>query len=88
MWTSVALGSVLLGSLATGLRVQFGAYGPPAAIAGATLLVLTADVALSSRLQLESPLGLSPLVAGRFYGFGNIAFGVFAMSALLAATAA
>lgn len=88
MWTSVALGSVLLGSLAAGLRVPFGAYGPPAAIAGATLLVLTADVAASSTLQLNSPLGLSPLVAGRFYGFGNIAFAVFAMSALLAATAA
>lgn len=87
MWTSVALGSVLLGSLAAGLRVRFGAYGPPAALAGATLLVLTADVAASSALQLSSPLGLSPLVAGRFYGFGNIAFAVFAMCALLVATA-
>jgi hypothetical protein len=88
MWTSVGLGAVLIGSAAAALRVRFGAYGPPAAIAAATVLILAADVAATSELQLKSPLGLSPLVAGRFYGFGNIAFAVFAMSALLVATTA
>ncbi|HUR73592.1 MAG TPA: hypothetical protein VMZ00_04905, partial [Sporichthya sp.] len=46
------------------------------------------DVVLGSRLQLNSLFGLSPLIAGRFYGFGNIAFAVFAVCALMTAAGA
>lgn len=60
-------------------------FGPAGAVATLTVGVLAADVATGSRLQLTALYGLSPLVAGRFYGFGNVAFGVFAMAALLAA---
>lgn len=59
--------------------------GPPGFVAAVTVVVLTADVVTGSRLQLSSLFGLSPLVAGRFYGFGNIAFAVFAMAALFSA---
>jgi hypothetical protein len=62
-------------------------YGPPGVLAGFTATVLAVDVTASGNLQHTSLLGLSPVVAGRFYGFGNIAFAIFAASALVAATA-
>jgi hypothetical protein len=37
-----------------------------------TALVLTLDVFTGSHLQTYGMLGYTPLVAGRFYGFGNI----------------
>jgi hypothetical protein len=59
--------------------------GPAAAVAGVTMLVLGVDVIAGSHLQLSSLMGLSPLVAGRFYGFGNVAYSVFAISSVLLA---
>ncbi len=50
-----------------------------------TLVVLGIDVMTGSRLQLETPFGLSVLEAGRFYGIGNEALGIYGMSGLLAA---
>jgi hypothetical protein len=47
-------------------------------------VVLGLDVLTGSRLQFGSLPGYSPLVAGRFTGFGNIPFAVFASSALIA----
>lgn len=62
--------------------------GPAGAVAGTTAAVLALDLLTGARLQLSSVAGYSPLVAGRFAGIGNIAFGVLATAALLAATAA
>ena len=50
-----------------------------------TLVVLGIDVMTGSRLQLETPFGLSVLEAGRFYGIGNEALGIYGMSGLLGA---
>ncbi|MEP6760939.1 MAG: hypothetical protein ABJA93_06200 [Sporichthyaceae bacterium] len=61
--------------------------GPFGAVAAITGLVLLVDVMIGSPLQLSSLMGYSPLVAGRFYGFGNLAFALFATGMLLAATA-
>jgi hypothetical protein len=47
-------------------------------IAGITVAVLGVDVLTGSNLQHSSLLGLTPLTAGRFYGLGNIPFGIFA----------
>jgi hypothetical protein len=47
--------------------------------------VLGLDVMTGSRLQLETPFGLSVLEAGRFYGIGNEALGIYGLSGLLAA---
>jgi 1-acyl-sn-glycerol-3-phosphate acyltransferase len=52
-----------------------------------TLCVLGVDVMSGSRLQLETPFGLSLLEAGRYYGIGNNALGVYCVSALAAAAA-
>jgi hypothetical protein len=61
--------------------------GPFGAVAGITGLVLLVDVVTGSTLQLSSLMGYSPLVAGRFYGFGNLAFSLFATGMLFAVTA-
>ena len=50
-----------------------------------TLVVLAVDVMTGSRLQLETPFGLSVLEAGRFYGIGNEALGIYGISGLLGA---
>ena len=54
-------------------------------VAVATAVVLAVDVVLGAPLQLHSVLGYSALVAGRFAGLGNPAFGAFAAAVLLAA---
>ena len=59
--------------------------GPFGVIALATLVVLGIDVMTGSRLQLETPFGLSVIDAGRFYGIGNEALGIYGVTALLAA---
>ncbi|MEV0405392.1 hypothetical protein [Actinoallomurus sp. NPDC050550] len=59
--------------------------GPGTLIAGVTAAVLGADLLTGSHLQLNSLMGYSPLVGGRYYGMGNIAFAVLATSTLLAA---
>jgi hypothetical protein len=62
--------------------------GPSAVLAAITFGVLGVDAIAGSHLQISSLFGLSPLIAGRFYGFGNVAFAVFAMAALFTATVA
>jgi hypothetical protein len=63
------------------------ALGPFGAVAGLTSTVLAADITTGSRLQTASLMGLQPVVGGRFYGFGNVSFALFATGALLLATA-
>ena len=50
-----------------------------------TLAVLGVDVMTGSGLQLETPFGLSVLEAGRFYGIGNEALGIYGLSGLFGA---
>ncbi|EXG81397.1 hypothetical protein [Cryptosporangium arvum] len=57
--------------------------GPIGCVAIGTTLVLAADVLTGSNLQLNAVPGYSPLVAGRFTGFGNLAFGVYAAGVLI-----
>jgi hypothetical protein len=50
-----------------------------------TVVVLGLDVMTGSRLQRETPFGLSVLVGGRFYGIGNEALGIYGITALFGA---
>jgi hypothetical protein len=45
------------------------------------------DIVTGGRLQLNTPFGYSPIVAGRFQGLGNLAFALLAASAVVVATA-
>ncbi len=80
-----ALPPALLAVLGPGRRLLLAPIGW---VGGLSALVLAADVLSGSRLQLCSPMGDQPLVAGRFYGIGNPAFALFASGMLLAAAAA
>lgn len=60
--------------------------GPMTVVAGATTVVLFLDLCFGANLQMNSPTGYSPIVAGRFYGIGNIAFATFATGMLMTVT--
>ncbi|MDN5853584.1 MAG: hypothetical protein L0K86_12205, partial [Actinomycetia bacterium] len=61
-------------------RLRFGA---PVAVAALTVTTLTLDVLTGSSLQFGSALGYNPIVAGRFTGFGNMPFAVYAVAGLI-----
>ena len=75
--------SAVAGGLALLARRVPGRTGPAAAVCAAVALVLVVDLLTGARLQVDAPAGYSPLVAGRFAGVGNVAFGVLAACALL-----
>jgi hypothetical protein len=60
---------------------------PLGVVGTVTAVVLAVDVATGARLALDSMMGPGSLVAGRFYGFGNPAFALFATAMILAAVA-
>ena len=88
---AITLATVLFVIPITGLALlgpwRRALLGPFGVIAAVTALVLAADVTTGSHLVLSSLLGMSPVVAGRFYGFGNTVFAVFVTGALLSAIA-
>ena len=55
-------------------------------VSGFTFGLLVLDLLTGAHLQLDSVLGYSPLVAGRFAGVGNVGYGVLAGAAVLLAT--
>jgi hypothetical protein len=65
-----------------------GRTGPAGAACAGVAVVLVADLLAGAPLQVDTPAGYSPLVAGRFAGLGNVAFGVLAATVLLALAAA
>jgi hypothetical protein len=81
-WAAVIAAAAWLGTLGPWRRDPLGPFG---VICLLTLAVLGLDVMTGSRLQLETPFGLSVLEAGRFYGIGNEALGIYGVTALLAA---
>ena len=83
---SVALFVVLITSIALSGPGRDPSSGPLIVVSGVTMSVLAVDVMTGSRLQLSSLMGLQPVIAGRFYGMGNVTFALFATSALFLAT--
>ncbi len=82
--------TALIGAVIVGLA--WGAYVlvphslvPVAVIASATMLVIGVDVLRGGRLGLISVMGVLPVAAGRFYGMGNVAFGIFSAATLILA---
>jgi hypothetical protein len=81
----VAVCDVVVAGLALAGPWRRDILGPGTVIAAVTATVLGLDLVTGSHLQLNSMMGYSPLVGGRYYGMGNIAFAVLATSSLLAA---
>ncbi|MFB9840314.1 hypothetical protein ACFFNX_50025, partial [Actinoallomurus acaciae] len=80
----IAAGDALVVGLAMCGPWRRHLLGPGTVIAAVTATVLGTDLLTGSHLQLNSMMGYSPLVGGRYYGMGNIAFAVLATSTLLA----
>jgi hypothetical protein len=81
---SVALALVIAGAALLACRHR-GPLAPLGVICLFTVAVLGVDVMTGSGLQLETPFGLSVLEAGRFYGIGNEALGIYGLSGLFGA---
>jgi len=58
---------------------------PPLLLVALSWLVLVIDVVSGGRLQINTVFGYSPLVAGRFAGFGNLAFALVGVGAVVVA---
>jgi hypothetical protein len=95
-----AVGAVALGLLGVAVAVgravhrrrpsaatsAAAAHAEVATVAGASVLVFVGDALSGARLQIDSLLGYNALHAGRFVGFGNVAFAVLGAGAVLAAS--
>ncbi|HEX2043103.1 MAG TPA: hypothetical protein VHF24_10760 [Acidimicrobiales bacterium] len=55
------------------------------ALAAVTAAVIGVDAAFGGPLEIDAPFGNSPVVAGRFYGVGNIGSGFLAAAIVLGA---
>jgi hypothetical protein len=80
----VALALVIAGAALLACRNR-DPLAPLGVICLFTVAVLGVDVMAGSGLQLETPFGLSVLEAGRFYGIGNEALGIYGLSGLFGA---
>ena len=85
--------AVVLAAVAEGIAVLVGRRVPrirallaPLLLVASTWTVLVADIVTGGRLQIDTAFGYSPIVAGRFAGFGNLAFALVAIGAVVLAT--
>ena len=83
----ILVGVAVVSAVALVPRWRRWPLGPLGVVAAITTAVIAADVATGARLQLSAVMGVQPLVAGRFYGFNNTAFALFAACSLLLAAA-
>ena len=60
----------------------------PLLLVSLTWTVLIVDIVTGGRLQIDTVFGYSPIVAGRFAGFGNLAFALVAIGAVVVACGA
>ena len=59
--------------------------GRPVPLCGLSVVVLGVDILTGASLQLSTVFGYSPIVAGRFAGYGNQAFSILTISSLVVA---
>jgi hypothetical protein len=81
---SIAAGLATVAAIGPWRKHRLGSWG---AVGVITALTLIADALTGSNLQMNTIIGENPLVAGRFYGYGNAAFSLLATGALMAAAA-
>ncbi|MFB4293574.1 hypothetical protein ACBI99_38465 [Nonomuraea sp. ATR24] len=58
--------------------------GPLTVVAAVTSVAMLVDVMTGSTLQVNAVSGYEPVTGGRFYGFSNIAFAIYATGTILA----
>ena len=77
--------ALVIGLAALLVTRRRGTLAPFGLVCLLTVAVLGLDVMTGSRLQMETPFGLSVIEAGRFYGIGNEALGIYGVTALFGA---
>ena len=89
-WVLVALLSLLVLVISAVIALaclngpwSSSALGPLALLSAVTASVIGVDLLTGSHLQMSSIFGLQPLVGGRFYGMGNVAFALYGSAVLL-----
>ncbi|MDV3221046.1 hypothetical protein [Intrasporangium sp.] len=89
-WALVALLSILVLLISAVIAAaclsgpwSTSALGPLALLSAVTAGVIGVDLLTGSHLQMASIFGLQPLVGGRFYGMGNVAFALYGSAVLL-----
>jgi hypothetical protein len=78
---------VAVGLVAFGRRRGWPAWAAALVLVGVALAVQWGDIATGGRLQINTPFGYSPIIAGRFQGFGNLSFSMASTAALIVASA-
>ncbi|HEU0103935.1 MAG TPA: hypothetical protein VFR07_16585 [Mycobacteriales bacterium] len=78
-----ALLAVTLALAAVAAALALRTRHPEGWVCAGVAAVVAGDLVTGAHLQLDSVAGYSSLVAGRFSGIGNVAFGVYAAAALL-----
>jgi hypothetical protein len=61
--------------------------GPPIFVCAVTSFVIALDLLTGGTLEMSSLVGYSPIVAGRFFGIGNLVFAVLGTTAALVTAA-
>jgi hypothetical protein len=85
MFAGMLVWDVVLVAIALGGPWRRSIMIPGTILAGVTALVAATDLLRGSPLQMNSFMGYSPLVGGRYYGLSNIAFATFATGTLFLA---
>ncbi|MFF0865288.1 hypothetical protein ACFYUV_26300 [Nonomuraea sp. NPDC003560] len=84
---SVIVTILAIAALITGLAFagpwRAHVLGPLTVVAAVTSLALLIDVMTGSALQVNAVTGYEPVTGGRFYGFSNIAFAIYATGTVL-----
>lgn len=85
----LAGGAAWLGGRLRGWQAGAASIVPPLSIITLTWATMIVDVLLyGGRLQMNTVFGYSPIVAGRFAGYGNFAFSLVAICAVVMVTGA
>jgi hypothetical protein len=85
---TVSVISALVAAAVVGWTSRWGPWAAVTVLAGALWLTLLVDIVTGGSLQINTPLGYSPTIAGRFQGYGNLSFGLVAAAAIAVALVA
>jgi hypothetical protein len=89
LWVYLVLlvfAAVVVALLAAGVvAARPGGPTTTGVLCAALWAVLVLDVVTGGSMQINTPLGYTPTVAGRFQGIGNLAFGLLASACLVVA---
>ena len=84
LWTALLVSTLMVAALGA-LAPRRPSWAGPTVIATITFALLTLDAVLGTPMHRGSPLGPSPTMGGRFFGFGNPTYSVYVGAALVAA---